>query len=150
MADDRAEAEEALASSVTGLNDSLAKQAAVAQFRKEFGAELYTVTAMVKNTEQKLVNELEKVSAEVMTMKAEQAKVNAATQEALVRIEGISNARFSSSKKARGKLRQLMDENKAAAAAEVAALSTHLHTELDKARATNAHTKIEMAKDLTA
>merc|ERR1711871_79322 len=173
MADDRAEAEEALASSVTGLNDSLAKQAAladsrfektvsdiiaarkqaadqVAQFRKEFGAELYTVTAMVKNTEQKLVNELEKVSAEVMTMKAEQAKVNAATQEALVRIEGISNARFSSSKKARGKLRQLMDENKAAAAAEVAALSDHLHTELDKARATNAHNKIEMAKDLTA
>merc|ERR1711968_189492 len=47
-------------------------------------------------------------------------------------------------------LRQLMDENKAAAAAEVAALSDHLHTELDKARATNAHNKIEMAKDLTA
>merc|ERR1711998_65474 len=83
-------------------------------------------------------------------MKAEQAKVNAATEEALVRVEGISNARFSSSKKARGKLRQLMDENKAAAAAEVAALSEHLHTELDKARAHNAHNKIEMAKDLTS
>merc|ERR1711988_2078001 len=43
----------------------------------------------------------------------------------------------------------LMDENKAAAAAEVAALSEHLHTELDKARAHNAHNKIAMAKDLT-
>merc|ERR1711998_169247 len=173
LADNRAEAEEALASSVTGLNDSLAKQAAladsrfektvsditearkqaadqVAQFCKEFAAELYTVTAMAKNTEQKLTNELEKVSAEVMTMKAEQAKVNAATEEALLRVEGISNARFSSSKKARGKLRQLMDENKAAAAAEVAALSEHLHTELDKARAHNAHNKIAMAKDLTS
>merc|ERR1711998_478887 len=82
-------------------------------------------------------------------MKAEQAKMGAATEEALVRVEGISNARFSSSKKARGKLRQLMDENKAAAAAEVAALSEHLHTELDKARAHNAHNKIAMAKDLT-
>merc|ERR1711998_41460 len=173
LADNRAEAEEALAAGVTGLNDSLAKQAAladsrfektvtditearkqaadqVAQFCKEFAAELYTVTAMAKNTEQKLTNELEKVSAEVMTMKAEQAKVNAATEEALLRVEGISNARFSSSKKARGKLRQLMDENKAAAAAEVAALSEHLHTELDKARAHNAHNKIEMAKDLTS
>merc|ERR1711998_708206 len=52
-------------------------------------------------------------------------------------------------KKARGKLRKLMDENKAAAAAEVQALSAHLHTELDKARAKNAHNKIAMAKDLT-
>merc|ERR1711998_683218 len=51
--------------------------------------------------------------------------------------------------KARGKLRKLMDENKAAAAAEVQALSAHLHTELDKARAKNAHNKIAMAKDLT-
>merc|ERR1712022_14712 len=37
----------------------------------------------------------------------------------------------------------------AAAAAEVQALSAHLHTELDKARAKNAHNKIAMAKDLT-
>jgi hypothetical protein len=44
----------------------------------------------------------------------------------------------------------LMDEKKSAAAAEVQALSAHLHTELDKARATNAHNKIEMAKDLTS
>jgi hypothetical protein len=43
-----------------------------------------------------------------------------------------------------------MDENKAAAAAEVAALSEHLNVELGKARATNAHNKIEMAKDLSA
>merc|ERR1711975_76318 len=84
-----------------------------------------------------------------MTMKAEQAKVNAATEEALLRVEGISNARFSKSKKARGKLRQLMDENKAAAAAEVAALSDHLNVELEKARAVNAHYKIEMDKDLS-
>merc|ERR1711998_143125 len=172
LADDRAAAEEALAGSVEGLNDSLAKQAAladsrfektvediqgarkqaadqVAQFRKTFAAELYTTTALVKNAEQKLTNELEKVSAEVMTMKSEQARVNTATAEAMTRVENLANKRFSESKKARGKLRQLMDENKAAAAAEVAALTEHLHTELDKARGHNAHNKLEMSKDLT-
>merc|ERR1711998_223669 len=172
LADDRAAAEEALAGSVEGLNDSLAKQAAladsrfektvediqgarkqaadqVAQFRKTFAAELYTTTALVKNAEQKLTNELEKVSAEVMTMKSEQARVNTATAEAMTRVENLANKRFSESKKARGKLRQLMDENKAAAAAEVAALTEHLHTELDKARGHNARNKLEMSKDLT-
>merc|ERR1719197_939914 len=172
LADDRAEAEEALASGVNGLNDALAKQAAladerfektvddieaarkqaadeVAQFRKTFAAELYTTTALVKQANQKLTNELEKVSAEVMTMKAEQCRVNSETQAALERVEALANDRFSKSKKARGKLRQLMDENKAAAAAEVNALSEHLHTELDKARGHNAHNKLEMAKDLT-
>merc|ERR1711968_390480 len=172
MADDRAEAEEAMAGAFNSLNDSLAKQAAladsrfektvvdieaarkeaaeeVAQFRKTFSAELVTVTALVKNVEQKLADNLQKVAAEVTSMKANQAAVNAQVQEDLVHIESLSNHRHSINKKARGKLRKLMDENKAAAAAEVAALSTHLHTELDKARATNAHNKIEMAEDLT-
>merc|ERR1711939_1287837 len=64
-------------------------------------------------------------------------------------IEELSNHRHSVNKKARGKLRKLMDENKAAAAAEVTALSEHLHTEMGKARAHNAHNKRAMAKDLT-
>merc|ERR1711871_1234449 len=104
LADDRAEAEEALASAVDGLNDSLAKQAAladsrfektvedigaarkqaadqVATFRKEFAAEIYVTHAIVKN------------SAQVLTD--------------LSRVEKLANDRFSKSKKARGKLRQL-------------------------------------------
>jgi hypothetical protein len=172
MADDRAEAEEAMAGAFEGLNDSLAKQAAladsrfektvvdinearkeaaeqVAQFRKTFSTELVTVTALVKNVEQKLSDNVQKVAAEVTTMKANQAAVNAQVAEDMLHIEEISNHRHSVNKKARGKLRKLMDENKAAAAAEVQALSAHLHTELDKARAHNAHNKIEMAKDLT-
>merc|ERR1711988_661163 len=173
MADDRAAAEEAMAMGFTELNDSLAKQAAladsrfektvtdidearkeaaaqVAQFRKTFAAELVTVTALVKNVEQKLADNVQKVAAEVTTMKANQAAVNAQVAEDMVHIEELSNHRHSINKKARGKLRKLMDENKAAAAAEVAALSAHLHTELDKARAHNAHNKIAMAKDLTS
>merc|ERR1712054_529176 len=151
LADDRAEAEEALGSAVDGLNDSLRKQAAdqVATFRKEFAAEIYVTHALVKNTAQVLTDRLEKVSAELMTMKAEQLKINSQVEEDLSRVEKLANDRFSKSKKARGKLRQLMDENKAAAAAEVAALSDHLNVELEKARAVNAHNKIEMAKDLS-
>merc|ERR1712022_4919 len=172
MAEDRADAEEAMAGAFGELNDSLAKQAAladsrfektvvdieaarkeaaeeVAQFRKNFSAELVTVTALVKNVEQKLSDNVQKVAAEVTTMKANQVAVNAAVAEDLIHIEELSNHRHSINKKARGKLRKLMDENKAAAAAEVQALSAHLHTELDKARAKNAHNKIAMAKDLT-
>merc|ERR1711970_692589 len=164
--------ENQLSAAYEGLNDSLAKQAAladsrfkdtvedidaarkeaadqVAQFRKEFAAELYCTTALVKNTEQKLADNLQKVAAEVTTMKANQCAINAQVQEELHFIEELSNHRHSVNKKARGKLRKLMDENKAAAAAEVNALSEHLHAELDKARAHNAHNKREMAKDLT-
>merc|ERR1711988_1008406 len=164
LADDRAEAEEALGSAVDGLNDSLAKQAAladsrfektvedigaarkqaadqVATFRKEFAAEIYVTHALVKTSAQVLTDRLEKVSAELMTMKAEQLKINSEVEADLSRVEKLANDRFSKSKKARGKLRQLMDENKAAAAAEVAALSDHLNVELQKARALNAHNK---------
>merc|ERR1711912_45585 len=42
------------------------------------------------------------------------------------------------------------EKNKQAAADEVATLETHLKGEIAKLRATNAHNKIEMAKDLTA
>jgi len=172
LASDRGEAEEALGSAVDGLNDSLAKQAAladsrfektvedigaarkqaadqVATFRKEFAAEIYVTHALVKNSAQVLTDRLEKVSAELMTMKAEQLKINSQTAADLQRVEKLANDRFSKSKQARGKLRQLMDDNKAAAAAEVSALSEHLTVELEKARATNAHNKIEMAKDLS-
>merc|ERR1711959_116313 len=158
MADDREAAENQLSAAYEGLNDSLAKQAAladsrfkdtvedidaarkeaadqVAQFRKEFAAELYCTTALVKNTEQKLADNLQKVAAEVTTMKANQCAINAQVQEELHFIEELSNHRHS--------------VNKAAAAAEVNALSEHLHTELDKARAHNAHNKRAMAKDLT-
>merc|ERR1711970_894670 len=116
-----------------------------------FAAELYCTTALVKNTEQKLADNLQKVAAEVTTMKANQCAINAQVQEELAFIEHLSNHRHSVNKKARGKLRKLMDENKAAAAAEVTALSEHLHTELDKARATQrkaqdaAHTGLETA-----
>merc|ERR1711881_354192 len=110
---------------------------------------LAAATATVKNIEQNLVDEIAKVSGEVISLKANQVRVNRRVDAELERIEELSNKRFSEAKKARGKLRQLMDENKQAAAAEVAALAKELDTKLDKARAQNAHNRREMAKDLT-
>merc|ERR1711871_943123 len=172
LAADRSDAEVSLAASVDDLNDALAKQAAladsrfektvsdigaarkeaadaVAELRSDFGSDLIATTALVKRIETDLNDRIAVVSGEVISYKAFQAAVNRRVKEEKARIEELSNKRFSESKKARGKLRQLMDENKQAAAAEVAALATKLNGELDKARAKNAHNRREMAKDLT-
>jgi hypothetical protein len=172
LAADRGDAETSLAASVDSLNDALAKQAAladsrfektvsdigaarkeaadaVAELRSDFGSDLIATTALVKRVETDLNDRIAVVSGEVISYKAFQASVNRKVKEEKARIEELSNKRFSQSKKARGKLRQLMDENKQAASAEVAALATKLEGDLDKARAQNAHNRREMAKDLT-
>merc|ERR1712159_647500 len=172
LAEDRADAETALAGAVNGLNDALAKQAAladsrfektvsdinaarkeateaVAELRSDFASELITTTALVKRIDTDLNDRIAVVSGEVISYKSFQTAVNRRVKEEKERIEELSNKRFSDSKKARGKLRKLMDENKQAAAAEVAALAKELDTKLDKARAKNAHHRREMAKDLT-
>merc|ERR1711966_387240 len=172
MAQDRADADAALAAATDGLNDSLAKQAAindsrfaktvtdlaaarkqateqVEQFRKAYGVELAAVTAEVKTVETKLNGMTMKVSGEVQDMKAAQYAINSKVTAELHRINELSNDRFSESKKARGVLKEIMDKNKAAAAEEVAALAVKLEKDIAKLRATNAHNKIEMAKSLS-
>merc|ERR1712159_588824 len=172
LAEDRAHAERALGGAVDELNDALAKQAAladsrfektvsdigaarkeaadaVAELRSDFGSDLIATTALVKRIETDLNDRVAVVSGEVINYKAFQTAVNRRVKEEKDRVEALSNKRFSESKKARGKLRQLMDENKQAASAEVAALAKELDEKLDKARAKNAHNRREMAKDLT-
>merc|ERR1711970_785161 len=150
LASDRSHAEMALASSVNGLNDALAKQAAladsrfektvsdiqvarkeasdaVAELRSDFATELIATTALVKRVETNLADQVATVSGEVVDYRAFQLRVNRKVQKEKERIE----------------------ENKQAAAAEVAALAKELDTKLDKARAQNAHNRREMAKDLT-
>merc|ERR1712159_750396 len=89
LASDRSHAEMALASSVNGLNDALAKQAALADSRFE-----KTVSDIQVAT----------VSGEVIDYRAFQLRVNRKVQKEKERIEELSNKRFSESKKARGKL----------------------------------------------
>merc|ERR1711998_12493 len=172
LAGDRKHAEEALGGAVDGLNDALAKQAAladsrfektvkdisaareeaaseVAKLRKDYATEMALAVAESKKTEQILVDNIAKVSGEVISMKANQIRVNLKVKEDLSRVEELSNKRFTDSKKARGKLRMLMDENKQAASEEVKALGKDLEGKIAKLRAENNVNKVEMQKDLT-
>merc|ERR1711959_391885 len=121
----------------------------VSDMRKDFGVRLVAVTATVKNIEQNLVDEIAKVSAESISFRANQIRVNRRVNKELARVEELANTRFSESKRARGQLRRLMDENKEAAAQEVKKLARELKEKLGKARSKNAANKREMAKDLT-
>merc|ERR1719478_1834041 len=172
MANNRGRFDKKLGAAVAGLNDALAKQAALAdsrfsktvkdlssarnqatkqvqQLRKNFATQMATVTAHVKNVETRLVGEIAVVSGEVISDKANQIRINRRVAGELKRIVRISDSRFSSSKRARGKLKMLMDENKAAAAAEVKSLAINLKHKLSKARGRNARNRREMAKDLS-
>merc|ERR1719199_665046 len=172
MAADRAHADRELASAFSGLNKALAKQAAlndsrfrdtvanikaaraeataaVGQLRKDFATQMVVVTALVKKTESQLTSNIAKVSAEVAEEKALQARVAERTKKELARIAKLSNDRHSEDKRARGALRTVMDENKKAAAEEVAALREELTGELAKLRAKNAANSREMKKDLS-
>merc|ERR1711998_703670 len=151
LAKDRALADSRFEKTVADIS-AARKQAAkqVADLRKEFGTEMALAVAEAKHTEQILVDNIAKVSGEVISMKANQIRVNLKVKEDLVRVEKLSNDRFTKSTKARGKLRMLMDENKQAAAEEVKALSKDLDGKIKKLRALNQANKIEMQKDLTA
>merc|ERR1711868_323035 len=172
LSDHRARFDKKLGASVTGLNDALAKQAALAdsrfsktvkdlnaartqatnqvrQLRKDFATQMATVTSEVKNVETRLVGEIAVVTGEVQTLKSNQITWDRRVAKELKRIVRVSDRRYSASKRARGKLKLLMDENKAAASAEVKALSTSLKTKLAKARGRNARNRREMAKDLS-
>merc|ERR1711998_576225 len=172
LAGNRARFDKALGAASTGLNDALAKQAALAdsrfsrtvkdlaaartqatsqvqQLRKDFATQMATVTAQVKNVETRLVGEIAVVSGEVISNKANQIRVNRRVAAELKRVVRVSDRRYSASKRARGKLKLLMDENKAAASAEVKALSKSLKHKLSKARGRNARNRREMAKDLS-
>merc|ERR1712167_315557 len=113
----------------------------------DFATQMVSVTAHVKNVETRLVGEIAVVSGEVISNKANQIRVNRRVAAELKRVVRVSDRRYSASKRARGKLKLLMDENKAAASAEVKALSTSLKTKLAKARGRNARNRREMAKD---
>merc|ERR1712159_422798 len=152
MAKQRKALDKDLAASITEINDSIAKQAALAdsrfsktvkniaaarkeasdqvkQARKDFATGLAGATASIKDMETKLVG-----NVEVISHKAAQARVNRHTEAELKRIDKLMNHQYSVSTKARGKLRAILDENKRAAADEVKALSGLFSTKLAKVR----------------
>merc|ERR1711975_115648 len=145
LAHDRADADTALAAATRKLNDALAKQAAIMDsrfsktvknlslarksagkaviaLRKDFATKLVLVTSQVKKIETLLVSSISVVSGETISESANRYRVNLRVGREISRILKLANVEYSQSKRARGKLKILMDENKAAAADEVAAL----------------------------
>merc|ERR1719197_508078 len=172
MAKDRATADEQLAASVNNINDKIAKQAALADSRfsktvkdisaarkeaaeevkyarKEFATDLAAVTSHIKDQETRLTGDIQVVSAEVISTKAAQARVNRKVAGELKRIAKLANARHSESVRARGKLRAILNENKRAAAEEVKALDGLFKGKLAKIRATAAANSLSARRDLT-
>merc|ERR1712096_477369 len=172
LAANRARADSRLAAATNGLNDSLAKQAAladsrfsktvkdlraarsqasrqVANLRKAFTSNLATVTSHIKDVETRLTSEISVVSAEVVSVKANQMRVNRRVAGEIKRIRSIANKRHSEARRARGKLKMLMDENKAAAAQEVQALARDTVRRIGHLRSRAARNRISMARDLT-
>merc|ERR1711998_548134 len=172
LASNRARADSMLAASTNSLNDSHAKQAALAdarfaktvkdlraaraqaksqvnQLRKSFTSGLNQVASHIKDVETRLTSEISVVSAEVVSVKANQMRVNRRVAGEIKRIRKIANKRHSAARRARGKLKMLMDENKAAAAQEVKALQRDTCRRIAHARARASRNRIAMARDLT-
>merc|ERR1719305_254165 len=172
LAANRTRADSRLAAATNGLNDSLAKQAAladsrfsktvkdlraarsqasrqVANLRKAFTSNLATVTSHIKDVETRLTSEISVVSAEVVSVKANQMRVNRRVAGEIKRIRSIAIKRHSEARRARGKLKMLMDENKAAAAQEVKALARDTVRRIGHLRSRAARNRISMARDLT-
>merc|ERR1711988_806851 len=157
LAKDRARADAALGGAVNGINDGLAKQAALADARfsrtvkniakarrqaakqvsdarKSFTTSMYRVTSEVKDLETRLSGEIAVVSGEVVSNRAAQMRVNRRTGAELKRITKLGN---------------LLDENKRAAAQEVKALASSTKRAVAAIRSQAARNAQDAAKDLT-
>merc|ERR1711959_656742 len=173
MGKNRATQDRALARAVGGFNDALAKRSALedARFRKtvkniswgkelawkqataarkKFTMDIYGLTAAVKNQESRLTGEIAVVSAMVISNRAAQIRVNKRTKAEMDRVIRLADARFSSSKRARGKLKELFNKNKIVAAQEIKDLRKSSDAKLKKLRAFMAQLRREAAKDLTS
>merc|ERR1712139_572936 len=138
MAKDRKTLDRNMGAAVANLNDQLAKQSALADSRfsttvknikaariaaakdvrnarKYFTTEIVALTSKIKQQETRLRGDIQVVSAMVISDKANQIRINGKVKAERNKIVKIANARHSSNVRARGMLRKLMDQNKAAA-----------------------------------
>merc|ERR1711959_847300 len=172
MADQRAALDNKLGAAVDNINDSIAKQAALADSRfsktvkdiasarkeasnqvidarKEFATELAVITATIKDMDTRLTGEGSVVSGQVISFKAEQAKVNRHVASEIDRIDKLMDKRFSSSKRARGNLHAILNENKKAAHEEVEQLRSLFQGKIAKVRSTMASDAASAKHDLS-
>jgi len=172
MAKNREEMENNLATSVKDMNDSIAKQAAlsdsrfsktvkdigaarteaakqVSDARKTFATSLAALTSSVKDQETRLAGDIEVVASLELSNKAMQIRTNDHTQKEMKRIMRLVNDNSSESKRARGKIRDLLNENKRAAHEEVQALDKLFEGKIAKIRSKASANSAEAARDLT-
>merc|ERR1711988_1291462 len=172
MAEDRKHFDESLAGSVTDLNDKIAAQSAledarfsktvknlkaaraeaaeaVAAARKEMTAGIAGATAMIKKVETRLNGDIQDVSAMVISDTAAQNRINKHVTAEIGRLVKFSDKTHTANKAARGVIRKIMVENKAAAAEEVANLAKEANAEIKKARSQQAAYLLGFKKDLT-
>merc|ERR1711966_5728 len=83
---------------------------AVDAARKDFATDLLQGTSNIKAMETTQLENVQKVSGALISHKAVQSRVNSAVQEEISRISELMNHQHSVSTKARGKLRNLLDE----------------------------------------
>merc|ERR1712216_320852 len=172
MAHDRKTLDRNMGAAVANLNDQLAKQSALADSRfsktvknihaaliaaakdvqnarKYFTTEIVALTSKIKQQESRLRGDIQVVSAMVISDRAAQIKINRRVWAERTKIVKLANKRHSSNKRARGLLRKLMDQNKAAAKEEVAALAKRSFAALGRLRSRQAAHVRSFAKDLT-
>merc|ERR1719174_418006 len=150
-----------MAASVRQLNDKIAERAALADVRfsktvKNIAAvrakstRIVALTASIKESETRLMGEVRVVSGEVTSDKAAQIRVNRRVNKEMGFIVKTANVRHSQSKRARGKLRAILNANKAAASEEVAALAKRTRFSLAMLRGRQASYRQGAAKALSA
>jgi len=136
---------------VKNINAVRAKStAAVAFARRMMTTRIVALTASIKESETRLMGEVRVVSGEVTSDKAAQIRVNRRVNKEMGFIVKTANVRHSQSKRARGKLRAILNANKAAASEEVAALAKRTRFSLAMLRGRQASYRQGAAKALSA
>merc|ERR1712164_178795 len=107
----------------------------VKEARSYFGTQIIAATAKINQQETRLASEIAVVSGMQTRNRQQQEQVNRRVNKEMDAIRKTANYRYSTSKRARGKLKQLMDENKKAAHEEVQMLNKLFTNKLNKVRA---------------
>merc|ERR1712054_344427 len=148
MAKRRLHFAEDLSTSISKLNDDIAKYAALQNTafsktvknikaarsaaasdmmnaRKMMTSTLFATVSVIEEVETRLMGEVAVVSGYMMSSAAAENRISKAVKDELGAIMKDANSRTSASARAKGVLKKLMDENKIAAASEVKTLFSH-------------------------
>jgi len=146
MGENRAHAAEALGAAVTNLNDKIAKAAAledsrfadtvkdigtmkaeareeIAAARKDLNMDIVSVRAFLTEVDTRLIGDIQIVAKMVVDDTAEQARINKHVDAEIKRVISLSDKNYSEDKRARGKIKEIMDKHKEIAQKEVADLA---------------------------